>query len=124
MELLGAELVSVEPGRVEIRVPYRGDLTQQHGFFHGGVVGTVADNAAGFAAFSLMSPDEQPLSVEFKVNLMAKGEGDLLVARGEVLRNGRTLKHSRAEIFVLHDGKETHCASALATIMAVRGLAT
>lgn len=123
MRLLGAELTRVEPGRAEITLPYRDDLTQQHAFFHGGVVGTLADNAAGFAGFSLMAPGEQPLSVEFKVNLMAPAWGERLVARAEVVRDGRRLKVCRAEIYAVRDGEERHCATALATVMALEGFA-
>ena len=120
MGYLGAELTRVEPGSIEIVVPFREELTQQHGFFHGGVVGTLADNAAGFAAFSLMSDDEQPLSVEFKVNLMSPAQGSYLTARAEVIRDGRRLKICRTEVFVETPQGEKHCATAIATIMALR----
>lgn len=119
MGFLGAELASVEPGRVGIRLAHREALTQQHGFFHGGLVGTLADNAGGFAAFSLMAPNEQPLSVEFKVNLMAPARGDALVVRGEVLRDGRTLKISRSEVYAIREGSEHHCATSLVTVIAL-----
>jgi len=77
MRFLNAQLTSLGDGLVEITVPYRKELTQQHGLFHGGVIATLADNVAGFAAYSLMSPDEQPLSIEFKINLISKAEGIL-----------------------------------------------
>jgi uncharacterized protein (TIGR00369 family) len=118
MELLGARLERVEPGLVEISVPRRDDLLQQHGFFHGGVVATLADNTGGFAAFSLMSPNEQPLSVEFKVNLLAPGVGESLFARGEVVRDGRVLKVCRSDVYALTDGTRKHCAAALVTVIA------
>jgi uncharacterized protein (TIGR00369 family) len=78
MATIGAELTAVEPGRCEIRLPYREDLTQQHAFFHGGVIGTLADNAAGYAAFSLMPADASVLTVEYKLNLLAPGTGEAL----------------------------------------------
>ena len=123
MAFLGAELSRVDPGLVEIVVPYRTELTQQHGFFHGGVIGTLADNTAGFAGFSLMSDDEQPLSVEFKVNLMSPAKGSALIARAEVVRNGKRLKICRTEIYARVEAGEKHCATSLATIMALSDFA-
>jgi uncharacterized protein (TIGR00369 family) len=121
MGFLGARLGTIEPGLVEIILPYREELTQQHGFFHGGATAALADNAAGFAAFSLMSDDEQPLSVEFKVNLVAKATGEKLIARGRVIRDGRNLKVCQTDVYAVTDGAETLCATALATIAALRG---
>ncbi len=119
MGFLGARLDRVEPGRVVISLPHRPELTQQHGFFHGGVVATLADNAAGFAGFSLMRDVEQPLSVEFKINLMNGARGDRLEARAEVIKNGRTLKICRADVYSLSGDDETHCATALVSVMAL-----
>jgi uncharacterized protein (TIGR00369 family) len=90
MTLIGAEMASVTPGHCEIRLPYKPELSQQHGFFHGGVVGMVADSAGGYAAYSLMPADASVLTVEYKMNLLAPGDGEVLIARGEVLRAGRT----------------------------------
>lgn len=117
MDFIGAELVEVRPGFCQIHVPYRQELTQQHGFFHAGIIGTVADNCAGYAGFSLMAPDSSVLTVEYKLNLMAPGEGDLLIGRAEVLRRGRTLTVCRADVFVRLDGKEKQCAAAQVTLM-------
>ena len=91
MQTLGAELSKVDAGTCEIRLAYSPSLTQQHGLFHGGVVATLADNAAGFAAYSLMQDGRQPLTIEFKINLMAPAMGSQLVARAEVLRSGRSI---------------------------------
>src|SRR6185503_7902077 len=71
MQTLGATLTLVEPGAIEIELPYRIDLTQQHGFLHAGVIASVLDSACGYAAFSLMPADAEVLSVEFKINLLA-----------------------------------------------------
>ena len=87
MKTLGAELGAVAPGRVEIRLPYREDLCQQHGYFHGGVIGTLADNAGGYAAFSLMAAEDSVLTVEYKMNIVAPGAGVALVAEGAVLHD-------------------------------------
>jgi uncharacterized protein (TIGR00369 family) len=121
MGLIGARLGAVEPGSVEIVLPYRVELTQQHGFVHGGVIASLADTAAGFAAFSLMDGAEQPLSVEFKVNLMSAARGDRLEIRAEVLKNGRTLKICRADVHDVTPETRTLCATALVTVIALRG---
>ena len=85
---IGAALRSVEPGRVAIEVPCEDHITQQHGFIHGGVVGAIADNAAGYAAYSLMDAEDTVLTVEYKLNLLAPAKGDWIVAQAEVMRPG------------------------------------
>ena len=117
MTLIGAELARIEPGRVEIELPFRADLCQQHGYFHAGVTATIADSAGGYAAFSLMPPDSTVLTVEYKMNIVAPGRGQRLIARGEVIRPGRTLTTSRADVFAVEDGAETLCATMLQTLM-------
>jgi uncharacterized protein (TIGR00369 family) len=104
MTLIGARLALVEPGVVEIELPYRSDLTQQNGYIHAGVVTTIADSAAGYAAFSLMPGGAGVLSVEFKVNLLRPSKGELFVARAEVIKAGRTLSVVRADVFAI-DGE-------------------
>lgn len=121
MDYIGALLTDLGPGSCEIRLPYRTELTQQHGFFHGGVVGTLADNSAGYAAFTLMPADATILTVEYKLNLMAPGKGEELVARGQVLRAGRTLTVCKADVYAVEDGKETICASVLETLIRLDG---
>jgi len=118
---IGARLRSVTPGACEIELPYSDAVSQQHGFFHGGVVGTIADSAGGYAAFSLMDPGDGILTVEYKLNLMAPASGELLVARGEVVRPGRTLTVSRAEVSIVKDGEETVCAVLQQTLMRIVG---
>lgn len=120
MRFLNAQLTSLGDGLVEITVPYRKELTQQHGLFHGGVIATLADNVAGFAAYSLMSPDEQPLSIEFKINLISKAEGIHLVARGKVLKNGKRIKVCQAEVFCQKNNEEYMCAIALVSVIATK----
>lgn len=117
MNLIGAELTAVQPGICEIQLPYQAGLTQQHGFFHGGVLATLADNAAGFAAYSLMSESQQPLSLEFKINFLSKAQGERLIAHAIVLKNGRTVKICRVDIFCLQEKVRTLCATALASII-------
>ena len=122
MSHLGAELVNVGPGTVEIHLPYDDSLCQQHGYFHGGVIGTLADNAGGYAAFSLMAAEDSVLTVEYKMNIVAPGDGEKLIARGEVLRAGRTLSVCRAEVFAVKEGREKLCATALCTLMTMSGI--
>src|SRR5438477_9230656 len=85
MSYIGAILYAVKPGYCEIHLPYKKELSQQHGFFHGGIVGTIADNVGGYAAFSLMPATASVLTVEYKLNLLAPADGDLLIGQGEVI---------------------------------------
>lgn len=123
MGLLGATLVDVWPGGCEIHLPYRPELTQQHGFFHAGVTSTIVDSAAGYAGFSLMAANTSVLSVEFKINLLATADGELLIATGEVVKPGRTLVITRGDAWVVKHGKATHCAMMQQTLMTMHGKA-
>lgn len=116
-------MTRVEPGRVEIALPYRPELSQQHGFFHAGIISTVADSAGGYAGFTLFAPDAGVLTVEFKINLIAPADGDTAIATGEVIRSGRTLTVCRIDAFVEKLGKRTHCATGIQTLMSVVGRA-
>jgi uncharacterized protein (TIGR00369 family) len=116
MALIGASLAAVEAGASEIRLPYRADLTQQKGFVHGGIIGMIADSAAGYAAYSLMPQSASLITVEYKMNILAPARGSL-VARGKVIKSGRTLTVARAEVYA-EDG--THVASMQQTLMMLR----
>lgn len=120
MGFIGAKLINVEPGYCEIHLPYSENLTQQNGFFHAGIISTLADNAAGYASFSLMEEDASVLSVEFKLNLIAPGVGDLLIARANVLKSGKTLTICRADVFTRKDGVEKLCAASQATLIQLK----
>lgn len=113
MALIGASLGAVAPGRVEVNLPFRDDLTQQKGYVHGGILGMIADSACGYAAYSLMPATASLVTVEYKINILAPGLGTL-VARGEVVKPGRTLTVARAEVYSA-DGK--HVASMQQTLM-------
>jgi uncharacterized protein (TIGR00369 family) len=113
MALIGASLSSVTPGGCEIDLPYREDLTQQKGFIHGGIVGMIADSAAGYAAYSLMPADCSLVTVEYKMNILTPARG-ALVAKGQVIKPGRTLTVARAEVYS-RDGR--HVASMQQTLM-------
>ena len=121
MALLGAELTRIDPGVCEIRLPFKEELCQQHGFFHGGVIGTIADSAGGYAGFSLMPADASVLTVEYKLNLVAPADGESLVARGRVVKPGRTLVVCRADVTICKNGRESLCATLLQTLMTMHG---
>ena len=117
MGLIGASLKVVEPGQVEVALPYRDDLTQQKGFIHGGIIGMIADTACGYAAYSLMPADCSLVTVEYKINILAPARASL-AARGEVVRAGLTLTVTRGEVYS-EDGK--HVASMQQTLMMLPG---
>ncbi len=117
MATLGAEVAHAAPGEVDLRMPYRAELTQQHGFVHAGIVATLADSAAGYAAYTLMPPGAGVVSVEFKLNLMAPAVGDAFVARARVKKAGRTLTVVTADVFAQKDGAERLIATMQGTMM-------
>jgi uncharacterized protein (TIGR00369 family) len=117
MEHLGAQLAEVGEGTCTITCRPRPELTQQHGFMHAGVVGAIADSAAGYAALSLLPAGSEVLTVEYKLNLLAPAEGDLLIARGRVVRSGRTLTVCEATVSAVRHRAETPCAVMLATMI-------
>jgi uncharacterized protein (TIGR00369 family) len=121
MKHLGAHITQLQSGQVEIRVPYRNELTQQHNYFHAGVSGAIADSACGYAAYTLMPMDSSVLTVEYKINLLAPAAGEELIARARVVRSGKTLKICSADVYVRNGVAETHCATMLATIMCLPG---
>ncbi|MGA8260837.1 MAG: PaaI family thioesterase [Arenicellales bacterium] len=120
MSFIGATLDEVSAGYTQISLPYRPELSQQHGFFHGGIVGTIADSAAGYAGYTLMPGDASVLTVEYKLNLMAPADGERLIARGRVIRPGRTLVITGADVFAVKHDKERQCAVLLQTLMCMR----
>lgn len=121
MNLIGARLSLVEPGVVEITLPYRSDLSQQHGCLHAGVVTTIADSACGYAAYSLMPAGSEVLSVEFKVNLLRPAQGETFVARAEVIKAGKTLTVVRADVFGIAENAERELVATMqGTMMCLR----
>jgi uncharacterized protein (TIGR00369 family) len=98
MDLIAAEMTVVEPGVIEIALPYRADLTQHNGYVHAGIITAIADTACGYAAYTLMPVGSDVLAVEFKVDLLRTAKGELFVARAEVVKPGRTLTVVRAEV--------------------------
>nr|WP_314632423.1 PaaI family thioesterase [uncultured Janthinobacterium sp.] len=121
MALIQASLPVVEHGSTEIHVPHWRGIEQQHGFVHGGVVGMIADSAAGYAAMTVVPEGASVLTVEYKMNLLAPADGEKLVARGKVVRAGRTLVVTQCEVFAVKQGQETLCALMQQTIMVMHG---
>ena len=119
MHLIGASLTLIEPGVVEITLPYRQDLTQQNGYLHAGIVTTIADSACGYAAFTLMPEGSGVLSVEFKVNLLRPAKGENFLARAEVIKAGKTLTVVRSDVFALTEDKRTLIATMQGTMMCI-----
>ena len=120
MQTIGASMTRVSPGEVEIALPFREDLTQQHGFLHAGIVSTIADSACGYAAYSLMPADAAVLTVEYKVNFLSPAQGDRMIARARVTKHGRTVTVSTCDVFAVTDGRERIIATMLGTLMTVR----
>mgnify|MGYP003575398330 CR=1 FL=1 len=121
MTTIGAELITVAPGVVEIAIPYRADLTQQHGYLHGGIITTIADTACGYAAYTLMPANSEVLSVEFKVNLLRPAKGQSFVATAEVIKPGRTLTVARADVVSIDEGQKRELIATMqATMMCLR----
>ena len=121
MRLLGARLTEVRPGYCAIELPYRPDLTQQHGYVHAGIVSAIADSAGGYAAFSLFPADASVLTVEYKLNLLAPAAGERLIAQAEVVKPGRTLAITRGEVYAETGSKRTLCAIMQQTLIVLTG---
>ncbi|MFL6284366.1 MAG: PaaI family thioesterase [Pyrinomonadaceae bacterium] len=120
METIGARLVRVAPGEVEIELPFREDLTQQHGYLHAGIVAAVVDSACGYAAMSLAPEGAEVLSIEFKLNLMSPARGHSFVARARVKRAGRNVTVCTGDLYAVEGASEKTVATMLATMMTVR----
>ena len=121
MGTLGIEITFLDPGKIELAMPYNRDFTQQHGFVHAGILSTALDSACGYAAFSLMEYDAAILTVEFKTNLLAPADGESFLFRAEVVKPGRTLTVVNATAYALKDGTEKAIATMTGTMMAIVG---
>jgi uncharacterized protein (TIGR00369 family) len=119
METLGAELVHVDDGEIDIALAFSERLVQQDGFLHAGVVAGATDSACGYAALTRMDARADVLTVEFKINLLAPAAGELLIARGRVIRSGRHLTICRGDAVTVSEGRERHVATMTATLIAV-----
>ncbi len=119
MKTIGAHLVKVAPGEAQIELPYSKAITQQHGFVHAGIVSTLADNACGYAAYSLMPAESDILGVENKINFLAPAKGERFVGIGRVIKAGRTLAVCSGEVWAYNSGKKTLVAVMQSTLMTV-----
>ena len=117
MKLIGAEITGLEPGFCEIAIDHRPELTQQIGLFHGGVMGTLADTACGYAAYSLMAAQDSLLTVEYKLNIMGPGDGERLSVRANVVRAGARLTVCEGRLYIEKTGIEKECGLVTATMM-------
>ena len=119
MQTLAVEIVGLDPGEIELAMPYNPAYTQQHGFMHAGIITTALDSACGYAAFSLMPADAAVLSVEFKTNLIAPAKGEGFRFRAHVIKPGRTLTFCDARAYAVDAGEERLIATMTGTLMAI-----
>ena len=121
MALIGAQLVHIDAGRIEIHLPCRPEISQQHGYVHGGVVVMIADSASGYAAMTLVPEDTSVLSVQHSTNFLAPALGERLEAHGHVIKSGRSLSITEAEVYAIRDGHRHLCARMTQTVMNMQG---
>ncbi len=121
MRMLGVRISALSPGFCELELPYREDLCQQNVYVHGGAITSIADTSCGIASSTLLAPEAGILSVEFKYNMMAPAAGERFIARGRVIRPGRTLTIAESAVFAVKNGVETEIGRMLATMMFLEG---
>jgi uncharacterized protein (TIGR00369 family) len=119
MRTLGIEIAGLEPGDIELTMPYAQPFTQQHGFVHAGIITTALDSACGYAAFWLMAAEAAVLTVEFKTNLLAPAKGERFIFRGKAIKPGRTLTFCDASAFAVEGTSERPIATMTGTLMAI-----
>lgn len=117
MMALGAKLGRIEPGEVEIELAIRPDHLQHGGAAHGGVIGTLADNAAGAAAASVLPAGQATVTAEYRISFLAPAVGQLLIARGTVLKAGRSLIHTKSEVTAVEGDQRVLVATSLSTMV-------
>ncbi|HSK72215.1 MAG TPA: PaaI family thioesterase [Pyrinomonadaceae bacterium] len=120
MTTLGANLTEVSPGKVAIEMPFNENFTQQHEFIHAGIISAIVDSACGYAAFSLMPADAEVLSIEYKVNFLSPAIGEKFIARGQVVKAGRTITVCEGDVTAINEGKEKTVATMLATMISIK----
>jgi uncharacterized protein (TIGR00369 family) len=119
MQTLNAMLIRVEPGEVEIELPYQAALTQQDGFLHAGISSTVMDSACGYAAYTLMPVEARVLTIEFKINLLAPANGETFRALGRVRKPGRSVFVAEGELYARRGSEDRLVATMGGTLMAI-----
>ena len=118
MKTLGADIVSIEKGLFKIKCVKNNGLTQQHGFFHAGVLASIMDVASGYAALTTMKTGSDVLSVEFKTNLLKPAKSDVIIATGKVIKSGRTLVFCEGK--VTDEKEEILFATMQATMICIK----
>lgn len=121
--LLDVVIDQQEPGRIVLSMPITPKIVQQYQVVHGGMVAVIADSASGLAGISLLPPADGVLSIEFKINLLGPGRGQRMIARGEVLKAGRTVIIAKADVYCVDNGIETHTAILINTLLVAKGIA-
>ena len=121
--LLDVVIDRQEPGRIQLSMPITPKIVQQYQVVHGGMVAVIADSASGLAGISLLPPEDGVLSIEFKINLLGPGRGQRMIARGEVVKAGRTVIISKADVYCVDNGVETHTAILTNTLLVAKGIA-
>ncbi|AXI55706.1 hypothetical protein SuNHUV7_24460 (plasmid) [Pseudoseohaeicola sp. NH-UV-7] len=121
MATFGAQIDHISQGQVSITAPILENARQQHGFAHAGLTFSLGDSAAGYAALSLMAAQDEVLTAEIKINLLAPAQGDMLRATGRVIKPGRRLIVVGAEVHAIADGVETLIAILQGTMVPVSG---
>ncbi len=116
---LGARLTGVTPGEIEITVPLRPEVSQQQGFAHGALAFAIGDSAAGYAAVTLLDADSDVVTSEMSIHYLAPGQGDHLVARGSVIKPGKRLLVTQADVFAVDSRGERHIARMTGTMVPV-----
>ena len=120
MPYLGAKLLLVKDGKANIEVKFNKNITQQHGLFHGGVIGTIADNSAGFAAMTLMPKDREPLTIEFKINFLNIANGEKILSEASILTQGRSIFHAESKVYSITKTEKKLAAIALVTVKSTK----
>jgi uncharacterized protein (TIGR00369 family) len=119
MHSIGAELLRIEPGEVRIGLIFSKSLTQQHGFIHAGVITAIIDTACGYAAYTLMSPDSEVLTIEYKVNFLSPARGEKFIATGNVIKQGKTIMFCQGEMVAVNKDGEKTIATMSATMISI-----
>lgn len=117
MNLIGAKMTHISRGEVWIELPYRSNMSQQHGFIHAGIITTIVDSACGYAAMTMTPKDMSVLTVEFKTNFLSPAIGERFIAKGRVKKAGRTITVCEGDVVAIGDGGEKVIATMLATMM-------
>jgi uncharacterized protein (TIGR00369 family) len=120
MMSMDACIVTLDPGRCVLEMPFSDRVIQQHGFFHGGAVGALADAAGGYAAMTMAPDGNDVLTLEYKINFLRPALGERIIAEGVVLRAGRNVIVTRVDVFSCEGMDRVLCAALQQSIMPAR----